>query len=186
MIGPLRERLVILRNDPPTLIVALTRTSTTATATTLEPHRYVAGDYVLLADATVTGYAGKKKILTVTALTFTFACDGTLATPATATATYVSNGQGGQGLNFWRTVDTVAAQYIPIRTSEVLALAAIQSDVISRFRIRARPDLTAGMRVLWTPTTPTGSPRQTLELTGVLPDERDRAFQIVDVAAVSA
>ena len=42
-LGNMRERLVVQRNDPPTLsVVSITRSSTTATVTTAVPHGFLA------------------------------------------------------------------------------------------------------------------------------------------------
>src|SRR5437868_2809643 len=82
-IGSMVERLVVQRNDPPTLSVSsLTRSSTTATATTAVAHGYIASDYVTIAGSLITGYNAKWKIVTVpTSTTFTFTCNGSLTTP---------------------------------------------------------------------------------------------------------
>lgn len=195
-IGLMRERLVVQRNDPQTLSVSsLTRSSTTATGTTTVAHGYLAGDYVTIAGSLVVGYnstvAGVKIVAVPTPTTFTFACNGTLTTPATGTVTvtYKSNAQGGFGANgsLWRTLDSIAAEMIPMRTSERLQLQAMQSDLTLRFRVRARADIDPTMRLLWTPSAPAGAQRQTLALTGPpLPCEDGRTFMYLEAAQVAA
>lgn len=192
-IGDMRERLVVQRNDPPMLSVfSLTRSSTTATVTTSVAHGYLAGDYVTIADSLVVGYNAKWKIVTVpSAMTFTFTCSSGFTTPATGTitVTYTSNAQGGFGANgsLWRTLDSIAAEMIPLSASERLQLQAMQSDLRLRFRVRARADIDPTMRLLWTPSAPAGAQRQTLALTGPpLPCEDGRTYMYLEAAAVAA
>lgn len=190
-VGLLIERLRVQRNDPPTLsVVSLTRSSTTATVTTAEPHGYSATDYVTIAgcEAPATGFNAKWKIVTVpTPTTFTFTCSSGFPTSASGpmTVIYTSNAQGGQGKNFWRTVLTIPAEMIPLKAMERLQIQAVQSDVEYRFRVRARPDFRPSMRLLWTPTAPQGSPEQTLTITGILPCEDGRTYQYLEAAKVS-
>ncbi len=192
-IGDMRERLVVQRNDPPTLSVSsLTRSSTTATVTTTVPHGYLASDYVTIAGSLITGYNQKWKIVSVpSSTTFTFTCANTLTTPATGTitVTYTSNAQGGFGANgsLWRTLDSIAAEMIPLSVGERLQLQALQSDLRLRFRVRARADIDATMRLLWQPSAPQGAQRQTLALTGPpLPCDDGRTFMYLEAAQVAA
>ncbi len=191
-IGTMRERLVVQRNDPPTLSVSsLTRSSTTATVTTTVPHGYLASDYITIAGSLITAYNQKWKIVSVpSSTTFTFTCANTLTTPATGTitVTYTSNASGGFGANgsLWRTLDSVYAEEIPLSVNERLQIQAIQSDVRHRFRARARADWDATMRFLWQPSWPQGSTRKTLAIKGILPHPNDRSFQMIDADEVAA
>jgi head-tail adaptor len=182
MINGLREVITIQRNDPPTLtLTGVSRSSTTATATTTTAHGYSATDYVTIAGTSVAGYNGKVKIVAVPLpTTFTFTCNGSLATPATGgTVVYTSNAQGGQGQNFWRDVDSMAAELIPLGAMERLQMQAIQSDVNYRFRVRARADLDPTMRLLWTPHWPLGATQKTLVISGIIAaDSRNVALFI--------
>lgn len=189
-IGRMRERLTIQRCDPRTLSVSsLVRSSTTATATTAVPHGYLVGDYVTFAGSLIPGWNAKFKLLTVpTPNTFTFTCSASLTTPATGTITvvYTSNAQGGR-VGHWRTLDTVPAEMIPLRTGERLQFTAVQSDVAYRFRIRSRSDVTGAMRLVWTPSAPAGAARKTLVLTGnPLPDGDGRVYQFLEAAEAPA
>ncbi len=188
-IGNMREELVVQRNDPPTVSVSsVTRSSATATATTASAHGYATGDYVTHAGADQTAYNGKAKITVTGPTTYTYPVSGSPATPATGTITavYASNAQGGQGVNFWRTFDTIAAEMIPIKASERLQLAAIQSDTTYRFRIYTRGDVVPSMRVLWTPNWPPDVTPKTLTITGVIPDDTMLAYQMLEAAEVAA
>lgn len=188
----MRERIVVQRNDPPTLSVSsITRSSTTATVTTAIPHGYLATDYVTIAgcDGATIGYNAKWKLVSVpTSTTFTFTCSSGFTTPATGTITviYTSNATGGFGVDFWRTLDTVPAEFIPLGASERLQLLAMNSTVTCKFRIRVRADLTPAMRLLWQPTAPAGARRQTFSITGLLPVDDGRIFQYLEAAQVSA
>jgi head-tail adaptor len=180
-LGSMRERLVILKNDPPTVsITSITRASTTATVTTAVPHGYATGDYVTVAGATPTGYNGKVKIMVTAPTTFTYTV-AAIATPATGTLTvvYTSDAQGGRRAG-WTTLDTIAAELIPLQASERLQLAAIHSDIAYRFRVRSRADVSSEQRALWTPTWPAGSARRTLEITGVPPVGDGRTFMYIE------
>ena len=80
----------------------------------------------------------------------------------------------------WATLDTLPAEMVPVRASDVLAAQALQTQIQYRFRVRARGDVLQKMRVLWTPTYPLGSARKTLEITGVTPVEDGRMFMFLD------
>lgn len=190
-IGLMRERLVVQRNDPPSLSVSsITRSSTTATVTTAVAHGFIAGDYVTIAGSLITGYNAKWKIVTVpTATTFTFTCSSALTTPATGTITvvYTSNAQGGQGVNFWRTLDSISAEMIPLGAMERLQIQAVHSTVQYRFRVRVRSDLEPTMRVLWTPSWINGEPTKTLAITGPpVPVEDGRTYMFLECSEVAA
>ena len=191
-IGKLRERLVVQRNDPPTLSVSsLTRSGTTATATTAVPHGYIVGDYVTFAGSLISGWNAKYKIVTVpSTTTFTFTVASSLTTPATGTITvmYTSNAQGGMGTNGdnWRTLDSISAEMIPLGVMERLQIQAVQSAVQFKFRVRVRNDLTPKMRLLWIPSAPAGAVRKTLVIAGVIPCEDGREFSYVECSEVAA
>lgn len=189
-LGLLRERLLVQRNDPPTLsLSSLTRSGTTATGTTAVPHGYVATDYATIAGSTVAGWNAKWKIVSVpSSTTFTFTCGSTLTTPATGTMTvvYTSNAQGGKGAHFWRTLDAISAEMIPLGAMERLQIQAVQSSVSYRFRVRSRADLTPTMRLLWTPSWLPAAPRKTLAILGVLPCEDGRTYQYIEASEVAA
>lgn len=182
----LPERLLVQRNDPPSLSVSsLTRSSTTATCTTAVAHGYLATDYVTFSGSLISGWNAKFKIVTVpTTTTFTFTCSGSLTTPATGTilVVYTSNASGGIGSNgaVYRTLDTIPAEMIPLSATERLQIQAVQSSVTYRFRVRARADLEPTMRVLWAPSWINGEARKTLEITGILPV--DRQFQFIEAS----
>lgn len=194
-IGALKERLLVQRNDPPTLsVVSITRTSTTATVTTSVAHSYVATDYVTIAgcDGATTGYNAKWKVVAApTSTTFTFTCSSGLTTPATGTITvvYTSNAQGGMGSNgsSWRTLDAIPAEMIPLGAMERLQIQAVQSSVQYRFRVRTRSDLQPTMRVLWSPSWVSGEVRKTLAITGPpIPVEDGRQFMFIECSEVAS
>jgi SPP1 family predicted phage head-tail adaptor len=192
-IGAMREKLALLQQLPTRRSISdLTRTSTTATATTTAAHGFLASDYVTLAGSTIAGWNAKIKIVTVpTPTTFTFTCSGSLTTPATGTITveYTSNGSGGQGANgvSWTYLDTVWAELIPQSATERLQLQAIQSNVQYRFRIWTKAGLDATMRVQWTPSWSSTEPARTLVLTGPpVPVEDGRQFLYLECTEVPA
>jgi len=61
----------------------------------------------------------------------------------------------------------------------------VQSDVIYRFRVRNRNDLTPEMRVQWTPRWPARATTQTLVINGVIQADASMAYLTLDLAAVS-
>jgi head-tail adaptor len=167
----MRERIVILRNDPAVLTVSsLTRTASVATATTSAAHGLTSRDYATVAGATPAAYNGRHQITVTSPTTFTFAVSDVLVTPATGTKTavYVSDALGA-ALVPWRTLDTIRAEMMPLRAYERMQMQTIQSTVAYRFRVRARVDLNARQRVQWTPSWPPGSATLLLEITGVIP-----------------
>jgi head-tail adaptor len=186
-LGSLREVLLIQTPSPAVLAVAtLTRVSTTATATTAAAHGYATGDYVTIAGASPAGYTGKVKITVTGTTTFTYTVSDALTTPATGTitVTYASDAQGGRRIS-WSTLDTVRGELIPIRATERLQAQAIGSQVETRFRVHARADVTPSMRVVWTPSWPSGSAAQTLEILGVQPEGDGRLFMLLDCGQVT-
>lgn len=185
--GAMRERLLIQTPAPASFSVStLTRVGTTATVTTAEAHGFSTGDYVTIAGA-VQSYNGKVKITVTSTVAFTFTCTSGLTTPATGiiTATYASDAQGGRVVT-WRTLDTIPAELVPLRAGERLQLAAVQSDVQLRFRVRARTDLEPKQRAVWTPSWPPNATARTLEIAGVLPVEDGRTWAHLDCSGVGA
>ena len=96
-------------------VTGITRTSTTATATTASAHKYVVGDRVIISGAGEAAYNITATILTVpSTTTFTFTVAGSPDTPATGTIlvdpadftlfsaarfTYASSGAGFSSIN---------------------------------------------------------------------------------------
>jgi hypothetical protein len=73
-------------------ITTLTRSGTTATATTAQPHLFLTGDKITIAGASPAGYNVSLATITVTsATTFTYTVAGTLTTPATGTTKTASS-----------------------------------------------------------------------------------------------
>lgn len=181
------ERLVIQTLVPqPFSLASLTRVGTTATATTVAPHGFLVGDYVSVAGAASDGYNGKRKVLSVpTTRSFTFATTGganeTVA--GTKTATYLSDGQGGRTVT-WTTLPSVPlgvwAEMIPLKSSERLQIAAMQSDILFRFRTRRRDDVDLTMRALWRPRWPKAATQKVLQIVGVIPE--DYAYMLIECA----
>ena len=69
-------------------VSGITRSSSTATATTALAHGFKVGDHVVVAGATQTDYNGEVEILTVpSTTTFTYSVSNSPATPATGTIT---------------------------------------------------------------------------------------------------
>jgi len=80
----------------------------------------------------------------------------------------------------WSTVDSVAAERIPLSGAEQLEAGRVGSSVQYRFRIRARADITAAMRALWTPAWPPSATTQVVEIHAVVPDPKDRGFCLLE------
>ena len=99
--------------------------------------------------------------------------------------TAVSDDGGGSTVT-WTTLDTVDAEYLPLKADEQLASAKVESIVSSRFRIRVRSDVTPNMRAEWRPSwLALATPKQ-LEIAGVHPDRLDpSAFLILEVGEVA-
>lgn len=189
-IGDMRERLIVQRNDPPVRTVSsITRTGTVATATTTVDHGFAVNDFVTVAGAVPNGYNNKVKVTGVpSSTTFTYTVNGTLATPATGTLTvvYTSNAAGSPGQNFWRTLSPIAAEQIAINAVEQQQLRAIQSGTAYRFRARVRADLEVTQRLLWTPSSPPGARRKTLEITGFIPVGDGRTYTFIEATEAAA
>lgn len=182
-VGALRERLTVQTATVQAVTVStLTSSGTTATAATLTAHGLTTGDFATIAGADQ-AYNGKVKVTVTGTLTFTFTCTAGLTTPATGamTVTYVSDAQGGR-VETWRTLDTIAAELIPISGTERLQRAAIQSDTVYRFRVRRRADVTAKQRALWTPSWPPNASQTTLEIAGVVPADDGRTWMHLECA----
>ena len=77
----------------------------------------------------------------------------------------------GDTVQTWAVLDTVAAEYVPLRGQEAVVADAMQASITCKFRIRWRDDVTAIMRIKWDgriynikgPPIPLGR-RETLEL----------------------
>lgn len=82
------SRVFLLRGfqtASPVVISGITRAATTATATTTTAHGLATNDWVYIEEAVPVGYWGIQQVTVTGANTFTYACDGTLTTPATVT-----------------------------------------------------------------------------------------------------
>ena len=73
-------------------VSTLTRSGTTATATTATVHNYVSGDLVTVAGADQTEYNIAARVTVSTSTVFTYTVSGTPATPATGTITAIGPG----------------------------------------------------------------------------------------------
>src|SRR3990167_6818942 len=74
-------------SDSAQSVSTLTRSGTTATATTAAAHGYASNDYVTIAGAGQEGYNGTYQITVTGDTTFDYTVAGTPATPATGTIT---------------------------------------------------------------------------------------------------
>ena len=181
-IGRLRERITIQTSDPVALAVtSLTRSGSTASATTALAHGLVSGDYALIAGASPTAYNGRVKVTVTGTKTFTHPVSGAPTTPATGTitVTYQTDAQGSRK-DVWRDLATVWAEMIPLKAWERQQADAVRGDRTARFAIWVRSDVTSKMRLLWTPAWPSGAAQQTLEITGVLPDGDGRTRMLLE------
>jgi SPP1 family predicted phage head-tail adaptor len=86
----------------------------------------------------------------------------------------------GASIPSWSTLDTVFGERIPLRASETQQAARVGSQVDYRFRVRARTDITAALRISWTPLYPSGASAQILEIAGIVPDPKDRAYMFIE------
>lgn len=91
--------------------------------------------------------------------------------------TLTDDGEGGQ-TGTPTEVETLPAEIVPLYATEGIHSRAIQSDVLYRFRVRRRIDLTQKMQVKWTPIWPPDAPEETLEITGLIFE--DAQFMILD------
>jgi SPP1 family predicted phage head-tail adaptor len=89
--------------------------------------------------------------------------------------------QGGRSAS-WATLATVWAQQIVASGAEVLQAEKLGSKVPVRFRIRERSDVTALMRVVWTPSWDSTQTAVTLQIRTVLPDTTQRrgVFRVLE------
>lgn len=71
--------------DGTSLVVSITRSSTTATVTTSSAHGYQTGDVVYISGAAQSQYNGAQTITVTGSTTFTYTVSGSPATPATGT-----------------------------------------------------------------------------------------------------
>ncbi len=133
-----------------------------------------------VAGALPAGFNGKAKATVTGASAFAYPAAGGLTSPATGTITaqYQSDAQGGRKAN-WATLDTIWGEFLPLRSTERLQLAALQSNVTYRFRVRRREDITNKMRLQWTPNWPKGGVTRTIEIGGVI-DEDNPTYILVD------
>jgi head-tail adaptor len=184
----MKERLTIQHNDPPVLsVVSLTRAGAIVTATTATPHGYLSTDYVTVAGAVESLFNGKFKITVTGATTFTYVGGSGAGATGTISVKYTSNAAGGQGANgaAWRDLATVRAEMVPLTSNERLQLAAIQSTTTYRFRVRMRTDLLPTMRALWTPSWPPSAGLQVLQITGIIADDAELVYQLIETAAAA-
>jgi len=184
-IGAAVERLQIIHNDPtPIAVTSLTRVNTVATLTTATPHGFTTGDWVHVAGASPAGYTGKVKVTVTSPTTCTYTVNSTLPTPATGTitVTYVSDASGGQAIGWTSYGPPIRAEVLQLRraAAEYLASGAVISETLYRFRVRRRLDLTADMRITWTPTWPRGGAPITLAIIGIVPEEDGRMYMWID------
>lgn len=91
-----------------------------------------------------------------------------------------TNTHGSKTPGVWTTVDSVWAEVVPLSGGESLQESRVGSEVAYQFRIRARTDITAKMRALWTPTWASGSTRRVVDIHAVMPDPKNRAYQLLD------
>ncbi len=171
--GALRERLTLQTDQPRAIDVSgLSWARGLVSATTRTAHGYVSGDFATIAGATPSGYTGKVQLTVTSPTTFTYAAIGPLTTPATGpmlTAIYAADAHGGRAGWAWRTLTTVWAELVPLSTFERLQRQVVEEGLACRFRVRARPDLVAGLRAIWRPRWPRGSAARTFLVTGVEP-----------------
>lgn len=181
-IGKLRERLTIQTARPLAIeIQALSWAGGVVSATTRTAHGYSTGDYATIAGATPSGYNGKVRVTVTGASVFAYSVTGPLATPATGiiTATYAGDTHGGKSGLTWRTLTTIPAEFVPLRTFERLQRLAVEDGLACQFRVRARADLAAGLRAVWTARWPAGVGDRTLLVKGVEPDDARRAYMML-------
>lgn len=79
---------------------------------------------------------------------------------------------------------TVWAQMIPVRADERFQAQAVGAQADYRFKVRRRTDVTAKLRLRWTPRWPPGASTLNLEIHGVQPDP-DPAFMVLDCGVYS-
>lgn len=84
-----------------------------------------------------------------------------------------SDGQGGRSVSWNNTLAVVWARMTALSGRELLQAGAIGSTVVYRAVIRVRSDVTAKMRVTWTPSWSSATPTKTLEISAVRPSSSD-------------
>ena len=55
----------------------------------------------------------------------------------------------GEPIKTWAAVDTVWAQYVPLRGAELFGAKQLRAEADSKFRIRYRSDVTPENRIVW-------------------------------------
>lgn len=178
-IGKLSESLT-MQTDRPQAVEVQTMTwgGGLVSAVTRTAHGYATGDYATIAGAIPSTYTGKVNVTVSSATAFTYPVVGPLTTPATGiiTATYTGDTHGGRVGRTWRTLATIPAEFIPLRTFERLQRMAVEDGLACQFRVRARADLVAGLRAVWAARWPAGVGARTLLVKGVEPDDVHRAY----------
>lgn len=97
------------------------------------------------------------------------------------TATETEGTDGGESSTSWATLATMPAEFIPKAVIErLLPTSAIGSEIQALFRVRRRVDVTAKMRVSWTPTWPPGATAHTFEIRGIHPVEDGRTWMYLE------
>lgn len=153
-IGDLAEWITVQTNAPQIVAVtSLTATGGNATAQTATPHGYRTGDEVEIAGVNEPAYAGRVIVTVLTPDAFLYTVP--LATPPTATgtitATYVSDGSGGQA-DAWHDLATIPAEVQALSGNERLQAQAMTSTVLYRVRVWDQPTgppVDATMRIKW-------------------------------------
>lgn len=92
----------------------------------------------------------------------------------------IRNTHGGYTPDDWETVATIYAERIPITGGEQIDAERVGSRSQYRFRIRAREDVRPTWRALWTPVWPQDATQCVVEIHAVLPDPRERNYQILE------
>lgn len=97
-----------------------------------------------------------------------------------------SNTHGSQTPSVWDDLATVWAELLAVAGNEQLEASRVGSTVPCRFRIRARADVTAKMRALWTPVWPVDAAQRVVEIHGVLRDPENREYQLLECSTHDA
>lgn len=150
--GKLTEQITILTSTPlPVSVSSITRVNQVATVTTAAAHGFTTGDYVSHAGAAQAEYNVEASVTVTGATTYTFAVEGSPATPATGTitATYKSDSAGGFAWPFYTLASGIWAALEPMSAGEQLAAGGISAVGSYNCRIYYRPDVLPTMRVSW-------------------------------------
>lgn len=100
-------------------------------------------------------------------------------------ATETADTQGGRA-KAWAMLATIWAEWVPQSIAERLqTTGAIGSQLSARFRVRRRTDVTAQMRVSWTPTFPPGATARTFEIRGVVPVDDGRTWMHIECSELT-